>query len=279
MHHGTADPLLLENWRGCIPIAFELHRDDARGLGPRTVFVLAPRSNYLPVVGAEAVETFRRYARHPAGALWFEARVGSVRKVALRWQFPVGVLFDMVTAQCLPEAVPLPFRVSVRLTQAEDFPSKILLPCTGDPRKVVKSHFFHSLKQALHVMHGPGKLNKLTGAEQDVLWDSLRARDAHAFTSMLAKVHSGGSSPQQNAVPIRVMRLDGTVLQPLVPAQGSGALGEALGAIVASDAPLSPSAFLVQGVPPPLDAPLLATASSLCCHDLFLYIVECPSSE
>ena len=83
-------------WAGCIPAVFSLAQDEVTTLEPPPCYhANLPRQSWLPLVTGEVVEHFLPFAPPMARAssMWMQCR-----GEPLRWQVPVGVLFDLLTS-------------------------------------------------------------------------------------------------------------------------------------------------------------------------------------
>jgi len=85
-------------WEGQIPLKITLDLNDINHMSrPKSLYIMAPRLNYLFYILDEVKQTFDEYG--PADKLeaynemWFE---GPNRK-PLRWSLPLGVQFDAIT--------------------------------------------------------------------------------------------------------------------------------------------------------------------------------------
>lgn len=136
--------LPLAVWDGAIPVCLTLHEQEvASQQAPPSLFVVAPRGAYLPLLSAAA-------AAHFADALpsvgesdvWFDAG-----GVPLKWHLPSGVLFDLLGSGQLPWRLNVHFR---------GFPEGLLLPCAGPD--AVRGHLFNALKVLAHTSTSKGWL-------------------------------------------------------------------------------------------------------------------------
>ena len=120
-------------WEGAVPIQLSLNASESairEPLLPLTLFLLAPRCTYLPLV-AEAVLSHHQEALPPGVEipLWF-AHDG----LALRTDLSVGVLYDLLAAGQRP------WRLTVHRSPCEDGPARC------GPVDAVRGPFFHRLK-------------------------------------------------------------------------------------------------------------------------------------
>ena len=108
-------------WSGRVAVHFHLDGNEvaAASAPPPPLIRLLPRHAYLPVVAEAALELHRDLLPPGEDATWF-----SFNGVPMKWQIPVGVLFDLVVA-----GREMPWML---LVHHRFFPSSVLLPMT-DP--------------------------------------------------------------------------------------------------------------------------------------------------
>lgn len=260
---------------GKIPIAFDMHKNEVTALRrPPTFYVMGSRLSYLPLISRPARETFELAAPDVgAGGVWFE-HDGQ----ALRWHVPLGVLYDLHGVR------ELPFKITVRF---QGFPTKANLIPLGNELDVEKT-FFHSLKQAASLRFGSARrVMDLPVHGQESFWEGIVLSDLDTVARIrdaLTMPSPGDAATQQ--VPLRVLVVDrdeppvlttARVYQWSVPWSESLTLKEAVRITLdASDKSIEDGQkfeFIVQGVRPPGDAPVVEVCQEMCAHDLFLYVV------
>ena len=280
-----------------VPAAFELSAGDQTTLEPPVPFFASiPRAAYLHCSAADAVAYFSRFSAAAAAAaaaadsataaagagsgarrVWFE---DTVRGEALRWHIPTGVLYDAISSP----GEDLPWRITVHF---RGYPDDVLLPCAGD--EDVKWKYLNSLKQAAFLRHGSAMpIMSLTKAKQTQLWDAVRAGDGRKRDLVLGAL---AGAEEVRHVPIRVvLRSDPQTVQAPIPALCADGTPHTLRSALAlllpellladedDDSPCEASAdggalaVFVQGLRPPLDAPLELLHDELRHPDLFMYV-------
>ena len=85
--------VLKEIWDGKVPVSFNLASEEVFTIEkPEPLYLLVPRQSYFPLV-SDSVH--RHFARHvdpeQEQELWLESEKGQ----ALKWNLPIGVLFDL----------------------------------------------------------------------------------------------------------------------------------------------------------------------------------------
>ena len=128
---GDGASLSAAAWGGAVPLRLSLDEHEvAAAAAPPALYCLLPRHAYLPLLSAAAAAHFRDVLPPGEGEAWFEAA-----GLPLKWQLPVGVLYDLVGGGQLPWRLTVHFR---------GFPEGTLLPCGGPD--AVRAHLFNALK-------------------------------------------------------------------------------------------------------------------------------------
>jgi len=106
----AAEAARVAAWAGSIPAVFTLAADEVTTLQPPPSFhINLPRQSFLPLVTGPVVEHFLPFAppMARASAMWLQ-HAGE----PLRWQVPVGVLYDLLVGA--DDDAALPWRLVVR---------------------------------------------------------------------------------------------------------------------------------------------------------------------
>ena len=279
----------LECWLGAVPAVFRLAPDEVCGIRPPRPFHLAlPRQSMLPFV-CEAVRAhFAPFGPPLGGELWFEHS-----GTPLRWQLPIGVLFDLLVGEEGDASAALPWAITVHFAS---FPSHTLLKAT---RAEAEAVLLNALKESCYLRCGSAlPAMSLSPADQEKLTTALGSFDESAYKLGYAPVAAAINEATANqlnhqpprSIPVRVFtsptawrqqpfaprQADGSpstlrsLLEQLLPAHfDTAAVGGASGA---SGGDGRTPRVTVQGVAVPLDVSLVFLASALCCPDGWLYV-------
>eukprot|EP00586_Coscinodiscus_wailesii_P016503 CAMPEP_0172496994 /NCGR_PEP_ID=MMETSP1066-20121228/94738_1 /TAXON_ID=671091 /ORGANISM="Coscinodiscus wailesii, Strain CCMP2513" /LENGTH=266 /DNA_ID=CAMNT_0013269563 /DNA_START=53 /DNA_END=850 /DNA_ORIENTATION=+ len=142
---------------------------------------------------------------------WFE---DDDTKTALRWQFFVGVLYDMILLKRkrqfdsdgggggVVETTVLPWKLRVHFTS---YPShQILSLGHGDVIKTVEKAYSNSLKQALFLQHGSSKIAMgMTKTNHELVWDAVVRSNFNVFSE--ASRDLWGSYEGLKMLPVRIL--------------------------------------------------------------------------
>jgi len=263
-------------WQGAIPVVFTLTSNEVTALQPpEPYYLMAPRGSYLPVVAEPVRDYLLQAAPARIDEMWFE-----FKGQPIKWHYPIGVLFDLLTASQLE----LPWGLTVHF---QSFPSDKLMRCSS--QEVVKSHYMNVLKEATHLKLGDSnKVNNLPLSEQNDLWAGIVNLNFSQFWSINNKLQTeplamkyiplricimGQPTIQE---PVQDIEVEGhprtllSVLQELLPGLFPVASGE--GEVVTNN-----NLVLVQGIEPPLDTPISWLYQQFSHPDNFLYVVIHPS--
>jgi len=278
------DEVLREVWSGNIAIAFSLHPTDVGTLETPPPFYLAlPRYSYVTMYSSEIRAHFAPYAAALGKAagheLWFTANDRS--QSPLRWTWPVGVLYDLYGA------LHTPWPVTVHTSA---YPSERLLRCPDED--TVKSHFLHSLKEAVYLRHGDvDAVNELSVVASTDLWAGILRNEMERYWGVNRQIALHALKKPWRSVALRIVRAASKALQqePIAP-QGKDGRDVTLGAVLQQlvpdaidSSPAGPGSeslrlragtrILVQGIAPALDSSVPWLATHLSSADNFLYII------
>jgi Autophagy protein Apg5 len=216
---------------------------------------------------------------------WFE---DEETRMALRWQYFAGVLFDMKSSS----SCSLPWKVKLHFN---NYPSSQILPLESPNLLThVQASFKHSLKQAMTVATGNSRsAMNVTKESHGLLWDAVSTGNCSLYQRV--DLISTQKQPMQ-AIPIRVLvndtnppiqrRIDGAklpmslghILQQWLPEhfvalKGTDATSSATETTDVQPNQNTVSFWRVCGVQPPLSTNIL-DLWKCCSHpDQFLYIV------
>jgi len=289
----TASTAAREVWLGEIPAVFALARDEVTTMtAPLPFHTCLPRQSLLPFVTEAVRKHFLPFAPPIIGdsQMWFE-HAGD----ALRWQLPIGVLYDLLVGDRGEER--LPWEITVHFQQ---FPSGTLLRSSPQDAEqlllnALKESCYLQCGSALPVMSLPPEVQRqLADALASGSYDTFAPVGEQLRKGTLAQLGGGEAKPR--AVPLRVCvgqtSWRQTAVPPVVapskePSRLSDALAQLMpdhfGASAGAGADASSSAagddeaapderVLVQGVHVPLHTPL-AWLAEACSHpDGFLYV-------
>ena len=282
----SASTAAREVWLGEIPAVFTLARDEVTTMtAPLPFHTCLPRQSLLPFVTEAVRKHFLPFAPPIIGdsQMWFE-HGGD----ALRWQLPIGVLYDLLVGDRGEEL--LPWELTVHFQQ---FPAGTLLRSSPQDAEQL---LLNALKEACYLQCGsalpvmslsPEVQRQLADALASGSYDTFVPVGEHLRKGTLAQLGGGEAKPR--AVPLRVCvgqtSWRQTAAAPLAASKEPSRLRDALaqlmpdhfGASAGADASSSDEAtpderVLVQGVHVPLDTPL-AWLAEACSHpDGFLYV-------
>ena len=158
-----------ECWLGGLPAVFTLAPDEVTTLRPpRPYAMVLPRQSFLPFVTDAVRRHFEPYGPPMGGELWFEAS-----GVALRWQIPIGVLFDLLVGEQSAVAHTLPWRITIHF---QSFPTDALLRATVPEAEAV---LLNALKESCFLRCGSAMpAMTLSPASQQQLAAALAAPNA-----------------------------------------------------------------------------------------------------
>ena len=154
-----------ECWHGGLPCVFSLHPDEVATLHkPRPYTMVLPRQSILPFVSEALEKHFAPFSPPMGGELWYE-----VNGVPLRWQIPIGVLFDLLQGEEVKvSGGDLPWKITVHF---QSFPADQLLHATKSEAETV---LLNALKESCYLRCGSAMpAMSLSPASQQTLASAL----------------------------------------------------------------------------------------------------------
>ncbi|KAL2918199.1 autophagy protein 5 [Polyrhizophydium stewartii] len=163
-------------WRGAVPLAITA--------GSSVFYVRAPAHSKAPFLSGR----LRQDMTVADSDVWFDAE-----GTALRWQYPVGLLFDLHTARARArdELVPVPWAITAHFGS---WPSDRLIPVDADGAgpNTPRSYFMSMIKEADFLRTGSTKkVMSLSLQDQTRLWDSLVANTPIVWLALNAAYPDG----------------------------------------------------------------------------------------
>lgn len=216
-----------ELWRGYIPVEIHLARDEVASVtSPAPFFGLVPRGAYLPswcdaMAGGkykcdphshfsesianlpiEQLDTNDSSSSKVTPQPWFD-----FEGMPLRWQLPVGVLFDVLSKK----SNELPFKVTVHYSggiasdaenTCDDTFSDDGLYVSPDT-STVRGYFFNTLKEACYIRTGSASsVMSMTRQAQEDLWRSVSTGDRSLADKAYEQL-GRGEGPEEDTDTIR----------------------------------------------------------------------------
>uniref|UniRef100_A0A6B2LDT3 Autophagy protein 5 n=1 Tax=Arcella intermedia TaxID=1963864 RepID=A0A6B2LDT3_9EUKA len=256
-------------WEGVVPLTIKLANNDvASPEKPPSYYLCIPRYSYITMASSAIRKYFAEFVSPSVvnDEIWFD-----VGGIALKWHYPIGVLYDTYGQFQLPWSVTVHF---------QGFPEEQILRCPDSD--TIKSHFMNTLKEAIYLKYGDIKgINNLKIPEQNDLLSGFLNNERDKFWKVLNKLNE---EEQIRNVPIRIIRPDQRfVTQEPVPPKGNDGKDTTLGELLERLVPDSVSRqnnsliikndVLIQGITPTLDMSLIWLSTNLANTDNFLYII------
>ncbi|KAL3916743.1 MAG: hypothetical protein SGPRY_006689 [Prymnesium sp.] len=261
-------------WAGEVPCVISLAAEEVTTLeAPLPFHLVLPRQSFLPFLTAPAHEYFKPFAPPIGGGEpWYECK-----GVALRWELPVGLLFDVHAGE--QRFADLPWHLTLHF---QSLPRALLSSSTAG----AEAALLNTIKESCYLRCGTSlPAMSLSLAKQKELTASLMTNDHSAYCAVASKISAGisahlGEGGVVHAVPIRVfISPHEWRQQPVAPSLSSGEptrLCDLLETMLPSffgSAASETARVIVQGVRVPLDIPVL-WLYSMCNHpDGFLYVI------
>ncbi|POW19518.1 hypothetical protein PSHT_04561 [Puccinia striiformis] len=285
-------------WEGSIPISFVLEPSELPSGSDRGVeafYTSAPRMSYLsllvPIVKTNLIGLClddNSLSTMKEENVWFEH---APSKVALKWHWPIGLIYDTLLASLPSSSLGLPLQVTVHLNPVPA--DKGLLP---NSIPVCREAFMSQIKEADFVRWGSTRrVTNLRQREAESLWEGLVEHDFDKFWLVASKLvpippspSSAHSAPMPHTQPPnssidRMPDGNGVRNVPLRwtrPARRRVTLGAALVDLAPSLFPEPTSTSkrrlaraFIHGVQVPLETELGWLGAVMCCADGWVAVV------
>eukprot|EP01025_Chloroclados_australasicus_P016280 TRINITY_DN180_c0_g1_i1.p2 TRINITY_DN180_c0_g1~~TRINITY_DN180_c0_g1_i1.p2 ORF type:complete len:287 (+),score=31.06 TRINITY_DN180_c0_g1_i1:80-940(+) len=266
-------------WKRTITVKLKLSECEIAAMSEvePIVYVNVPQTSYMPCLAQTAWKVFQSQII-PMGSkpefAWFE-----FEGLKLRWEYPMGVLFDL-----FPEA-PQPW---VLVMHFRDFPEELKVWGGG---LSLKTNFYNSLKEASFIFSGSaGRVLRLVEDEKKELWDSIVSGDVDTYNkriSVMGLIPTTRPGRECVEIPVRIL-VRRNHSQGLIHSWGNvwltsrpikSKLGEEYVTLkqvledILDEEKLDEAKILVGGIEPNLNTPIAWLHANLSCQDFFLYIV------
>lgn len=252
-----------EVWKGALPLCVTLASHDIASLDqPAPLYLMLNRHTYLALCLDRLIEHFGTYTQEgfQRDEIWL-----SYNGVALKWQYSIGVLADVLCGQQL--ALPWMLQIHFRA-----FPADTLIPYQGV--KSLRISFISSLKEATALLLGSSQpIMTMAKESEERLWRSICEGDFERYWEVMERCCSPDSS-EIKRIPIKAFTSDphiGLILQPVPCCRLDGALAT-VGEVVERWLE-GAHEVLCQGILLPSETPLLWAWNTLSHPDGFLYLV------
>lgn len=253
--------VLREIWEGRLPVCFQLNSEEVYSLhAPDAYYLMVPRLSYFPLVTDKVRKQFVRYI-HPdkqEAEMWLD-----FNGQALKWHYPIGVLFDMYAADSQ-----LPWNITVHF---DKFPEEELLHCPC--REAVESHFMSCVKEADVLKHRSQVVSSMQKKDHNQLWLGLQNDKFDQFWAVNRKLMEASGEEVFKYIPFRCYRGDGPFIQHLVrPVTEEGqrkTLQHLIQEVFPNETNLQ---IMTHGIEPPWETPLQWMSEHLSYPDNFLHL-------
>ncbi|TKR86395.1 hypothetical protein L596_010996 [Steinernema carpocapsae] len=246
-------------WEMRIPVQFRLDHDVRHHAEP--YYTMLSRSTYFPLIMRDVVAHFcAMMTDFDATNAWLECH-----GTPLKWFYPIGVLYDMLTAQ--GHTPQRPWIVTVKLSN----------PPQGLAAKVnladVESTFIHSVKEADSLKRERMLMKEMKMQEHKQMWEGLINDRFEQFWEVNKKLISG----EMKHLPMRFYEKDTPFKQILITPTGGEneekrTLGNCIKLLKGEDFDCSQWDLVSYGIALPPETPALWLCKNYAYPDNFAHI-------
>lgn len=253
--------VLREIWEGRLPVCFQLNSEEVYSLqAPDPYYLMVPRLSYFPLVTDKVRKQFVRYI-HPdrqEAEMWLD-----FNGQALRWHYPIGVLFDMYASD-----IQLPWNITVHF---DKFPEEELLHCPC--REAVESHFMSCVKEADVLKHRSQVVSSMQKKDHNQLWLGLQNDKFDQFWAVNRKLMEASGEEVFKYIPFRFYCDEGPFIQRLVRPVTEEGQRKTLQHLIQEVFPNETKIHVMtHGIEPPWETPLQWMSEHLSYPDNFLHL-------
>lgn len=254
--------ILRQIWDGKIPMSFSLAQDEVDGERPDSIYLLAPRQSYLPLVTDKVSKHLAQFVdKEKAGEIWFE-----YEGQPLKWHYPIGVIYDLYAAEGA-----LPWLITVHF---QNFPEEEIMHCPN--KDVVESHFMSMVKEADALKHRSQVINAMQKKDHKQMWLGVANDKFDQFWPVNKKLMENSGDEKFKYIPFRIYQVDCPVVQklfrPYTEEGNENTLADLLSTALPYIDDVSSLQVMTQGIEPPLETPIIWLAEHLSYPDNFLHI-------
>jgi len=273
--------VLVKVWEGRIPCLVHLAPEDGGEPGnpPPPCCIMLPRQTYLPLASEKVRKHFATHLKmtEDSSDIWF-----SFHELTLRWHYPVGLLYDLVTKfSNAPSEPALPWNITAHFSK---FPQEELLPCST--RDHISSLYLSQLKEADQLKHHGKVVSGMQAKDHTQLFLGLASHKFEQFWAINRKLM--GDSVEEGCdqgntlrhLPIKLhtglYQLRQKLITPFTHTEaetGDSKKAKLLEDLYTEFNIPNDCTFLIQGISPSPNTPLLWLCQHLAHPDNFLHVL------
>jgi len=269
--------ILKEVWNGKLPICFKLSQDECGSAEPEEIYLMVSRQTYFPLVLDKVQRHFAEFLSNPANRaneIWLD-----FNGTALKWHYPVGLLFDLYANEGTgvafdsAQSVNIPWSLNVHF---ENFPADLI--STQNSKDIVESHFLSTVKEADAIKHKGKIINDMLKKDHKQLWFGVQNDKFDQFWTVNKKLMEGmdGMDGCFRAIPYRIYQNDKsfvqTTFEPMSETGKKRSLGDLLESALGPACKQNIRLVLIQGIQPSYETSLQWLSEHLSYPDNFLHI-------
>lgn len=210
-----------ELWQARLPICLQLSDEDKSKVNrselPEPLYLMLSRHLYFPCIIDKLQRYYANYFKedlqNPTSSvslanLWLE-----YEGVPLKWNYPVGVLFDLCTSSLgsANNTAHLPWQVTIHLSK---FPQGEILRFPD--MDSIEAHYMSTVKEADALKHKRQVIGDMQKRDHKQLWNSLLQDKYDAFWNINQRLMACTEAlPAFRYIPYRIYILDKPFIQKL----------------------------------------------------------------
>jgi len=258
--------ILKEIWEGKLPICFRLSDDECSSSDPEEIYLMVPRQTYFPLVMDKIQRYFSEFVSNSLknNEVWLD-----YNGTPLKWNYQVGLLFDLHGNEGIGSSVNIPWLLNVHF---ENYPSDMLQYTSKD---MIEAYFMSTVKEADAIKHKGKIINEMLKKDHKQLWNGVQNDKFDQFWSVNKKLMETSDNEYFKAIPFRIYQNEKAFIQkifePFTEMGKKKSLADLLEFVYGSDCYKSKT-ILIQGIIPSLETSVQWLSENLSYPDNFLHI-------
>ncbi|ODM96953.1 Autophagy protein 5 [Orchesella cincta] len=262
--------VLREIWEARLPVSFQLAQDEVVTLNvPEPFYLMVPRLLYFPLVTDKVRKHFIQYVSPEASGreIWLSDGNGQ----PIKWNYPIGLWFDLFAEGALPWTVTVHF---------DGYPEDKIMRCSC--KETVRSQFMSYLKEADALKHKGQVMNCMQEKDHNQLWQGFQNDKFDQFWSVNKKLMESVVGEGFRHIPIKCYTPEKLAIQRIVkPIDDTTGTWTTLHDALLEFFPtidFSTVRVIIHGVEPPLGTPVQWLSEHMSYPDNFLHLSILPSA-
>jgi len=258
--------VLKEVWDGKLPICFKLSDEECSSNEPEEIYLMVARQTYFPLIIDKIQRHFSDFVSTAVKSndIWLD-----YNGTALKWHYPVGLLFDLYANEGIGTSANIPWCLNVHFSD----PADDMVQYSG--KETIEAYFMSTVKEADAIKHKGKVINEMLKKDHKQLWYGVQNDKFDQFWSVNKKLMETTDNEYFKSIPFRIYQNDKSFIQKIFdPFNDLGqrkTLADLLEFVFGSDS-YKNKVVLIQGIIPSFETSIQWLSENLSYPDNFLHI-------